>query len=96
MKTNQSASPNGSTVRISTPYGGIPPIGFFLVEIRGAGSTIPRGASSGFMVASMESYLKDTDLAGLAFALAMARQMPREYRSKTDASTRCFGVCPHT
>ena len=44
----------------------------------------------------VESYLKDTDMAGLASAWAMARRRPKEYRRKVDAATRCSGVCPHT
>ena len=44
----------------------------------------------------VESYLKDAGLAGLAYALAMARRRPKEYRRKVDAATRCSGVCPHT
>ena len=52
-----------------------------------------QGASTGFMFASDESYLKDT---GMASAWAMARRRPKEYRRKVDAATRCSGVCPHT
>ena len=44
----------------------------------------------------VESYLKDTGMAGLASAWAMARRRPKEYRRKVDAATRCSGVCPHT
>ena len=43
-----------------------------------------------------EAYLKDTGMAGLASAWAIARRSPREYRRKVDAATRCSGVCPHT
>ena len=43
-----------------------------------------------------EAYLKDTGMAGLASAWAMARRRPREYRRKVDAATRCSGVCSHT
>ena len=44
----------------------------------------------------VESYLKDTGMAGLASPWAMARRKTKEYRRKTDAVTRCSGVCPHT
>ena len=44
----------------------------------------------------VESYLKDTGMAGLAPAWAMARRRPKEYRRKVDAATRCSGVCPYT
>ena len=44
----------------------------------------------------VESYLKDTGMAGLASAWAMARRRPKEYRRKVDAATRCSGVFPHT
>ena len=43
-----------------------------------------------------EAYLRDTGMAGLAPAWAMARRRPKEYRRKVDAATRCSGVCPHT
>ena len=43
-----------------------------------------------------EACLKDTGMAGLASAWAMARRRPREYRRKVDAATRCSGVCHHT
>ena len=43
-----------------------------------------------------ESYLKDTDMMGLASVWAMARRRPKEYRNKVDAATRCSGLCPHT
>ena len=42
-----------------------------------------------------EGYLKDTGMAGLASAWAMATRMPKEYYRKVDAATRCSGVCPH-
>ena len=42
-----------------------------------------------------EAYLKDTGMAGLTSAWAMARRRPKEYRLKVDAATRCSGVCPH-
>ena len=37
----------------------------------------------------VESYLKDTGMAGLASAWAMARRRPKEYRRKVDAATHC-------
>ena len=39
-----------------------------------------------------EAYLKDMDMASLAFAWAMARRRPKDYRHKVDAATRCSGV----
>ena len=36
-----------------------------------------------------EDYLKDTGMAGLASAWAMARQRIKEYRHEVDAATRC-------
>ena len=48
------------------------------------------------MLRQVESYLKDTGMAGLASVWAMARRRPREYRRKVDAATRCSGVCLHT
>ena len=44
----------------------------------------------------VDSYLKDTGMAGLASARAMARRRPKEYRRKVDAATRCSDVCPDT
>ena len=44
----------------------------------------------------VESYLKDTGMAGLASVWVMVRRRPKEYRRKVDAATRCSGVCPHT
>ena len=41
-------------------------------------------------------YLKNTGMAGLASAWAMARRKPKEYRHKVDAATRCSDVWPHT
>ena len=43
-----------------------------------------------------EAYLKNTGMAGLAFAWAMAERRMKEYRRKVDAATRGSGVCPHT
>ena len=60
------------------------------------GWTMPRGRSHASWLCQMESYLKDTSMAGLAFACAIARRRPKEYRCKVDAATRCSGVCPHT
>ena len=48
-----------------------------------------RGHSKASWLRQVESYLKDTGMASLASAWAMA------YRRKVDAATRCFGVCPH-
>ena len=53
------------------------------------------GASTGFMVRSLESYLKDAGMAGLASAWAMLRREPKEYCRKVDAATRCSGVRHH-
>ena len=44
----------------------------------------------------VETYLRDTDMTGLASAWAMARRRPKEYRRKVDAASRCSGVCPNT
>ena len=41
-----------------------------------------------------EAYLKDTGMAGLASAWAMARRRPKVYHRKFDAATRCSGVRP--
>ena len=57
---------------------------------------MPRGRPHASWLRQVESYLKDTGMADLASAWAMARRRPREYRRKVDAATRCFGVCPHT
>ena len=67
-----------------------PPIGFFLVEIRGLDH-----AEGDHMLRQVESYLMDTGMAGLASAWAMARRR-LEYHRKVNAATRCPGVCPHT
>ena len=73
----------------------IPPIGFLLVEIRGAGPC-RRGREQASCLRQVESYLKYAGMAGLASAWVMARRRPKEYRRKVDAATRCSGVCPHT
>ena len=57
---------------------------------------MPRGRPHASWLRQVESYLKDTGMAGLASAWAMARWRPREYRRNVDAATRCFGVCYHT
>ena len=69
----------------------IPPMGFFLSEIQKAGPC--RG---GVHMCQVESYLRDTGMAGVASDWVMARRRPKEYRRKVDAATRCSGVCPHT
>ena len=45
---------------------------------------------------SLEAYLKDMGMTGLASAWATARRRPKDYRRKLDAATRCSGVRPHT
>ena len=77
------------------------PSGFFLVEIRGDGPCRQGAHRLHIMVLlswlrQVQSYLKDAGMAGLAFAWAMARRRPNEYRHKADATTRCCGVCTHT
>ena len=62
---------------------------------RSEGLDYAEGAPKRFIVAQVESYLKDAGKAGLASAWAMARRRSREYRRKVDAATRCSGVCPH-
>ena len=55
----------------------IPPIGFFLFEIRVTGPhTGPSGRPQVSLLRKVESYLKDTGMAGLASAWAMARRSP--------------------
>ena len=58
--------------------------------------TMPRGRPHASWLRHVESYLKNTGMAGLASAWAMARRRRKEYRRKVDAATRCSGVCPHT
>ena len=60
------------------------------------GWSMPKGRPHSSWLRKVESYLKDTGMAGLASAWAMARRRPKEYRRKVDAATRCSGVCPHT
>ena len=62
-----------------------------LVEIRGAGPC-RGGRPHASWLRQVKSYLKDTGMAGLASAWAMARRRP-EYRRKVDPATRCSGVC---
>ena len=69
-----------------------PPIGLFLS--RSEGLVHVEGAPTWLRQA--ESYLKDTGVAVLASAWAMARWRPKEYRRKVDAATRYSGVRPHT
>ena len=59
---------------------GIPPIGFFLVEIRGAGPW--RGASTRSWLRQVESFLKDTGMVGLASAWAMRPEEVEEVPSQ--------------
>ena len=72
----------------------IPPIGYFLIEIRGFDHAERRPHA--LWLRQVESYLKDTGLAGLASAWAMARRRQKKYRRKVDAATRCSGVFLHT
>ena len=55
---------------------------------------MPRGRPHASWLRQVESYLKDTGMAGLASAWVMARRRPKEYRRKVDAATRCSCVCP--
>ena len=57
---------------------------------------MPTGCPHAPWLRQVESYLKDTGVAGLVSVWAMARRRPREFRRKVDAATRCSGVCPHT
>ena len=57
---------------------------------------MPRGRPQASCLRQMESYLKDTGMAGLASAWAMVRRRPKEYRRKVDAVTRCPGIHPQT
>ena len=56
---------------------------------------MPRARPHALWLRQVESYLKDTGMAGLASVWAMDRRRPKEYRHKVDAATRCSGVCPH-
>ena len=47
---------------------------------------MPRGRSHASWLRQVESYLKDTGMAGLAFAWVMARRRPKEYRRKVDTA----------
>ena len=49
---------------------------------------MPRGRPHASWLRQVASYLKDTGMAGLASAWAMARRRPKEYRRKVDAATR--------
>ena len=71
----------------------IPHIGVFLVEIRVA-APCRGGVHRLRQVVSV--YLRDTGMAGLASAWAMARRGPKEHRRKVDTATRCSVVCPQT
>ena len=57
---------------------------------------MPRGRPHASWLRKVESYLKDTGMAGLASALAMVRRRPKKYRREVEAATRCSGVCLHT
>ena len=54
------------------------------------------GGQQASWLRQIESYLRDTGMAGLACAWAMDRRRPKEYRRQVDTATRCSGVCPHT
>ena len=60
------------------------------------GWTMPRGGPQASWLRQVESYLKNSGMAGLGSAWAMARRRPKVYRRKVDAATRCPGVCHHT
>ena len=60
------------------------------------GWTMPSGQPHASWLRQVESYLKDSGIAGLASASVMARRRPNEYRRKLDAATRCSDVWPHT
>ena len=57
-------------------YRRISPIGFFLVEIRGAGPC--RGGAHTSWLRQVESYLRDTGMAGPASAWTMAEEIPSQ------------------
>ena len=57
---------------------------------------MPRGRPHASWLRQVESYLKNTGMAGLASAWAMARRRPKVYRRKVDAATRCSIVCTRT
>ena len=57
---------------------------------------MPRVRPQASWLRQVEAYLKDTGMAGLASAWAMARRRTKEYGRKVDAATRYSGVCPHT
>ena len=57
--------------------------------------TIPRGRPRASWLRQVESYLRDSGMAGLASAWVMARGWPWEYHRKVDSATHCFGVCSH-
>ena len=56
---------------------------------------MPRGRPQASKLGQGASYLKDTGMAGLASAWAMARRRPKEYCRKVDVASRFSGVCPH-
>ena len=62
------------------------------------GWSMPRGRPHASWSRQVESVrqVKDTAMAGLAFAWAMARRRPKNYRRKMDAATGCFGPCSHS
>ena len=57
------------------------------------GWSMPRGRPQASWLRQVEAYLKDTGMAGLTTAWAMARR-PGEYSRKV--LPRSSGVCPHT
>ena len=52
-----------------------------------SGWTMPRGRPQASWLRQVESYLRDTGMAGLASVWAMAKRKPKEYRRKVDAAT---------
>ena len=70
----------------------IPPIGLFLVEIRGAGPC--RRGVHRLHVCAGGVLFEGSEHGGLASARAMARRMPRQHCRKVYAVMRCSGVCP--
>ena len=53
----------------------------------GTALIMPRGRSHASWLRQVESYLRDTGMAGLASVWAMAKRKPKEYRRKVDAAT---------
>ena len=55
-----------------------------------------KGRPKASWLSQVEIYVREMGMTGLAFARAIARRRPKEYRPEVDAATRCSGVCPHT